>query len=143
MDGQIENAANSQRNDRWLSQVEIVTHAGPHRRLWMGPQFVFKTYNTPSGFVFWRQSGFRKFSFSCIFDRNSLALIDTESVEVGKATKSTPMNMPLQPNTSAIPRSSMPVLIESGSYSKRCSFEENRQINKKCHFQAVTSRALG
>lgn len=37
------------RDDRWLSQVEIVTHAGPHRRLWMGPQFIFKTYNTPSG----------------------------------------------------------------------------------------------
>lgn len=29
--------------DRWLSQVEIVTHVGPHRRLWMGPQFSFKT----------------------------------------------------------------------------------------------------
>lgn len=38
-------------DDRWLSQVEIVTHAGPHRRLWMGPQFVFKTYNAPSGSV--------------------------------------------------------------------------------------------
>ena len=37
--------------DRWLSQVEIVTHAGPHRRLWMGPQFVFKTYNATSGLV--------------------------------------------------------------------------------------------
>lgn len=29
--------------DNWLSQVEIITHAGPHRRLWMGPQFSFKT----------------------------------------------------------------------------------------------------
>lgn len=38
------------KDDRWLSQVEIVTHAGPHRRLWMGPQFMFKTYNTPSGY---------------------------------------------------------------------------------------------
>lgn len=37
------------RDDRWLSQVEIITHAGPHRRLWMGPQFIFKTYNTLSG----------------------------------------------------------------------------------------------
>lgn len=37
--------------DRWLSQVEIMTHAGPHRRLWMGPQFVFKTYNAASGSV--------------------------------------------------------------------------------------------
>ncbi|XP_064460640.1 BCAS3 microtubule associated cell migration factor-like isoform X2 [Ornithodoros turicata] len=33
-----------QENDEsWLSQVEIITHAGPHRRLWMGPQFTFKT----------------------------------------------------------------------------------------------------
>lgn len=40
------------RGESWLAQVEIVTHAGPHRRLWMGPQFVFKTYNTPSGYVF-------------------------------------------------------------------------------------------
>lgn len=32
-------------DDQWLSQVEIVTHAGPHRRLWMGPQFSFKTYS--------------------------------------------------------------------------------------------------
>lgn len=39
----------SRSDDRWLSQVEIVTHAGPSRRLWMGPQFVFKLYNTPSG----------------------------------------------------------------------------------------------
>ena len=27
-----------------LNQVEIITHTGPHRRLWMGPQFNFKTY---------------------------------------------------------------------------------------------------
>lgn len=44
------NSASSDRsaNDQWLSQVEIITHAGPHRRLWMGPQFMFKTYNAPS-----------------------------------------------------------------------------------------------
>ncbi|CAH0561495.1 unnamed protein product [Brassicogethes aeneus] len=36
-------------DDSWLSQVEIVTHAGPHRRLWMGPQFTFKTYTTTNG----------------------------------------------------------------------------------------------
>merc|ERR1712227_375859 len=32
--------------DRWLSQVEIVTHIGPARRLWMGPQFMFRTFTT-------------------------------------------------------------------------------------------------
>lgn len=30
------------KTDKWLSQVEIITHAGPHRRLWMGPQFTFR-----------------------------------------------------------------------------------------------------
>lgn len=38
-------------DDQWLSEVEITTHAGPHRRLWMGPQFTFKTYTTTSGYV--------------------------------------------------------------------------------------------
>lgn len=36
--------------NRWLSQVEIVTSSGPNRRLWMGPQFIFKTYML-NGFV--------------------------------------------------------------------------------------------
>ncbi|XP_041457041.1 breast carcinoma-amplified sequence 3-like isoform X2 [Lytechinus variegatus] len=35
-------------DEPWLSQVEMVTHAGPHRHLWMGPQFVFKTVPQPS-----------------------------------------------------------------------------------------------
>ena len=30
----------------WLSEVELVTHATPTRRLWMGPQFFFKTYTS-------------------------------------------------------------------------------------------------
>ncbi|CAF3039158.1 unnamed protein product [Rotaria sp. Silwood2] len=32
-------------NDDWLRQVEINTCIGPHRRLWMGPQFQFKHYS--------------------------------------------------------------------------------------------------
>ena len=35
--------------EQWLSQVEIVTHIGPHRRLWMGPQFCFKTIRRVEG----------------------------------------------------------------------------------------------
>lgn len=42
---------NDEKDDRWLSNVEIITHASPHRRIWMGPQFMFKIYNTPSGLV--------------------------------------------------------------------------------------------
>ena len=33
---------------KWLSQVEILTHAPPSRRLWMGPQFTFKPYQSHS-----------------------------------------------------------------------------------------------
>jgi len=32
-------------DEHWLSQVEITTHSGPHRRLWMGPQFTFKIFS--------------------------------------------------------------------------------------------------
>ena len=30
----------------WMKQIEINSHIGPHRRLFMGPQFVFKTFNS-------------------------------------------------------------------------------------------------
>ncbi|XP_051864613.1 uncharacterized protein LOC117578056 isoform X2 [Drosophila albomicans] len=128
-DEQDERAAES-----WLAQVEIITHAGPHRRLWMGPQFVFKNYNTPSG--------------------SNLNHVDAEAVEIGvtKTTtttlpstaaasgasltpgggggavitaveRSSPLNMPLggaavgsgTATVATTGRSSVPVLIESGS----------------------------
>jgi hypothetical protein len=56
-------------DDHWLSQVEIVTHLGPHRRLWMGPQFTFKTYTITNGTV-----------------------LETRSVDV---RRSKPVNMPV------------------------------------------------
>lgn len=45
----VENGKSDDNDNKWLSQVEIITHAGPHRRLWMGPQFTFKTHNTNTG----------------------------------------------------------------------------------------------
>ncbi|KAH8273484.1 hypothetical protein KR018_004085 [Drosophila ironensis] len=124
-----------ERAESWLAQVEIITHAGPHRRLWMGPQFVFKNYNTPSG--------------------SNLNHVDSEAVEIGVTKTSTttlpstaagasslaagsaggkdrssPLNMPLNAGapvaasgvgggSSVAGRSGagVPVLIESGSYS--------------------------
>ncbi|XP_052738207.1 breast carcinoma-amplified sequence 3 homolog isoform X2 [Bicyclus anynana] len=80
--------------ERWLSQVEIVTHAGPHRRLWMGPQFVFKTYNSTG---------------------SNSSLSEAEAVEVDTsaargAARSNPVNMPGA-------RPVVPVLVDSGSAS--------------------------
>ncbi|XP_068154800.1 breast carcinoma-amplified sequence 3 homolog isoform X3 [Drosophila tropicalis] len=63
-----------ERAESWLAQVEIITHAGPHRRLWMGPQFVFKNYNTPSG--------------------SNLNHVDTEAVEIGVTKTSTTTTLP-------------------------------------------------
>ncbi|KAJ8726792.1 hypothetical protein PYW08_015189 [Mythimna loreyi] len=80
--------------ERWLSQVEIVTHAGPHRRLWMGPQFVFKTYN-------------------CTGSSSSLSEAETVEVDTSAArgvARSNPVNMPGV-------RPVVPVLIDSGSAS--------------------------
>ena len=31
-------------SEQWLAHVEVCTHEEPPRRLWMGPQFQFKTY---------------------------------------------------------------------------------------------------
>ncbi|XP_063636157.1 uncharacterized protein LOC134806762 [Cydia splendana] len=80
--------------ERWLSQVEIVTHAGPHRRLWMGPQFIFKTYNTTG---------------------SNSSLSEAEAVEVdtsaaGSVARSNPVNMPGV-------RPVVPVMVDSGSAS--------------------------
>lgn len=92
--------------DRWLSQVEIVTHAGPHRRLWMGPQFVFKTYNATSG--------------------APVNLVEAEAVEIGvtggsRLARSNPVNMP-----HAASRSLVPVVIDGSgsSYEQSPKFME-------------------
>ena len=37
----------SETDDHWLSNIEMESHASPHRRLWMGPQFAFKTFQPP------------------------------------------------------------------------------------------------
>ncbi|XP_053658276.1 uncharacterized protein LOC128707346 [Anopheles marshallii] len=107
-------------DDRWLSQVEIITHAGPHRRLWMGPQFMFKTYNTPSG--------------------SPLSSIDTEAVEICTSSgsgnvfnrslqRSNPMNMPL---VGGMMRPLVPVHIESGSCS---SYEQSPRMMNMNEFR--------
>lgn len=99
----LDNDRVNEDDDNWLSQVEIVTHTGPHRRLWMGPQFVFKTYNATTG-----------------------VSNDCDTIEVGSApgprpARSNPVNIPLGSSTRPI----VPVLIESTSNS---SFEQSPRM---------------
>ncbi|KAK3927519.1 Breast carcinoma-amplified sequence 3 [Frankliniella fusca] len=93
-----ESESNGQIEERWLSQVEIVTHAGPHRRLWMGPQITFKTLLPTTSYG------------------PNVSMQDVEAVEVGtvpvsRPARSNPVNMP------SGGRPVVPVLIESGSGS--------------------------
>lgn len=127
-DSSNDSDASMENDERWLSQVEIVTSSGPHRRLWMGPQFIFKTYNTPSGYVKFFASNFEKiesffllqlFTFFGDLHRSTLQHIDSEAVEIGV---NSPANRPARSNPMQTPsigmgRNVVPVLIESGSAS--------------------------
>ncbi|CAI9719521.1 Breast carcinoma-amplified sequence 3,Breast carcinoma-amplified sequence 3 homolog [Octopus vulgaris] len=117
----------------WLPQVEMITHAGPHRRLWMGPQFSFKTYQNSH--------------FTTVLSSNSSALLsqnpesqycsemsgedlyDLQSLTIQPA-RSSPVAMPnTRPayrrssgcdNTMPTNRgsTSSPLLIEAGSFEQ-------------------------
>jgi len=78
--------------DQWLSQVEIVSHVGPARRLWMGPQFSFRTF----------QDG---------IDRED-DLADMDVTVTCRPQQSEPMQMP---GGSPTQRDKRPVFIECGS----------------------------
>jgi len=77
--------------DRWLSQVEIVTHIGPARRLWMGPQFSFRTFQH--------------------MGQSEDDLADMDVTVTTRPQQSEPMQMPGGPN----PLQKPPVFIECGS----------------------------
>lgn len=46
-DNLLDSTKTDSQDDHWLANIEIETHAPPHRRLWMGPQFAFKTFQPP------------------------------------------------------------------------------------------------
>ncbi|XP_047495407.1 BCAS3 microtubule associated cell migration factor-like isoform X2 [Penaeus chinensis] len=83
--------------ERWMAQVEIHTHAGPHRRLWMGPQFTFKSI---PGVGVGYGGGFGQSAFEG-------PPVTTSSV--GRPPRSSPVNMP------GAGGANVPVLIEAGS----------------------------
>nr|XP_045610030.1 BCAS3 microtubule associated cell migration factor-like isoform X2 [Procambarus clarkii] len=82
--------------ERWMAQVEIHTHSGPHRRLWMGPQFTFKSIpSVGSGYAGGGQGGYEG------------TPISVSSLD--RPPRSSPVNMP------GTGGASVPVLIEAGS----------------------------
>uniref|UniRef100_A0A914LKU2 BCAS3 domain-containing protein n=1 Tax=Meloidogyne incognita TaxID=6306 RepID=A0A914LKU2_MELIC len=43
-----ENNQIKQQEKNWLPFLEVITYSGPHRRLWLGPQFCFNVHTTSS-----------------------------------------------------------------------------------------------
>ena len=52
-------------NCEWIKLIEVNTHIGPHRRLFMGPQFIFKTFNSSMS--------------TCTINAASSSVLDNES----------------------------------------------------------------
>ncbi|KAL4223089.1 Breast carcinoma amplified sequence 3 [Mactra antiquata] len=120
-------------DEQWLSQVEIITHAGPHRRLWMGPQFSFKTYQENTTVLSSTSSSL--LSQSPESNMATMDLMgdegDLESLKL-QPTRSNPVSMPnARPayrrlsgsDSSPVPgqgigAQSVPMVIEAGSFDQ-------------------------
>lgn len=103
-------------DESWLSQVEIITHAGPPRRLWMGPQFSFKTFQQPANTTILSSTSSALLSQSSEMVSTTSSAMDIFTEEVNleslgvHPTRSNPVAMPSG-------RQSIPLLIEAGSGS--------------------------
>ncbi|XP_044142195.1 BCAS3 microtubule associated cell migration factor isoform X2 [Bufo gargarizans] len=118
-----------QDDEEWLSQVEIVTHTGPHRRLWMGPQFQFKTIH-PSG-----QTTVISSSSSVLHSHapsdtpQPLLEFDTDDLDLNslriQPVRSEPVSMPGSPRPTADRRGGSTVIdATSGSYDRSVTLLE-------------------
>lgn len=106
----------------WLSQVEIITHAGPHRRLWMGPQFSFQTFQQSSNTTVLSSTSSALLSQSPD-EKSCIADIYTEELDVQnlslRPARSNPMAMPgSYQATSGSPGSLLLIEASSGSFEQ-------------------------
>ncbi|EEB15587.1 breast carcinoma AMPlified sequence, putative [Pediculus humanus corporis] len=101
----LDNDSLNEDDEHWLSQVEIITHTGPHRRLWMGPQFVFKTFTSVSGIS-----------------------NDFDAVEVGSGTSSRPIVPVLIESTSSSSLEQSPRMYPSYSEESDSSLGPDSQV---------------
>lgn len=116
-------------NDQWVSQVEMITHAAPHRRLWMGPQFSFKTFQGGSATVLSSSSPIllsegtecTGMQMDLVSDELNLHSLNLSPVR----KKTAPLSMPgacsskqsLDPQPGSLPYSAFIEACDSGSYS--------------------------
>ncbi|KAG8172150.1 hypothetical protein JTE90_028295, partial [Oedothorax gibbosus] len=113
--------------ESWLSEVEIITHAGPHRRLWMGPQFSFQTFQHSSNTTVLSSNSSALLSQSPESRGALPADIYTEELEVQclRPARSNPVAMPGgHQGSSGSPGSLMCIEASSGSFEQLTSMLE-------------------
>ncbi|CAF1211364.1 unnamed protein product [Rotaria magnacalcarata] len=77
--------------DDWLRQVEMNACIGPHRRLWMGPQFQFKHYSEATVSICHPNSNV----FTADSPQTSMNVVDADLQSLPiKWSKSTPVHVP-------------------------------------------------
>ncbi|GBM40158.1 Breast carcinoma-amplified sequence 3 [Araneus ventricosus] len=113
--------------ESWLSEVEIITHAGPHRRLWMGPQFSFQTFQHSSNTTVLSSNSSALLSQSPETHGALSTDIFTEELEVQslRPARSNPVAMPgSHQATSGSPGSLLFIEASSGSFEQLPSMLE-------------------
>ncbi|XP_075051421.1 BCAS3 microtubule associated cell migration factor isoform X2 [Mixophyes fleayi] len=126
-----------QEDEGWLSQVEIVTHTGPHRRLWMGPQFQFKTIH-PSG-----QTTVISSSSSVLHSHGPsdtpqpLLEFDTDDLDLNslriQPVRSEPVSMPGSPRPVSDRRTGATVIdASSGCRIEKPGLQQHRYLLLNC-----------
>ncbi|GFU24871.1 breast carcinoma-amplified sequence 3 homolog [Nephila pilipes] len=113
--------------ESWLSEVEIITHAGPHRRLWMGPQFSFQTFQHSSNTTVLSSNSSALLSQSPETHGTLSTDIFTEELEVQslRPARSNPVAMPgSHQASSGSPGSLLFIEASSGSFEQLPSMLE-------------------
>ncbi|XP_042899479.1 BCAS3 microtubule associated cell migration factor isoform X2 [Parasteatoda tepidariorum] len=113
--------------ESWLSEVEIITHAGPHRRLWMGPQFSFQTFQHSSNTTVLSSNSSALLSQSPDSQTPLTPDIFTEELEVQslRPARSNPVAMPgSHQSSSGSPGSLLFIEASSGSFEQLPSMLE-------------------
>ncbi|XP_070573678.1 LOW QUALITY PROTEIN: BCAS3 microtubule associated cell migration factor-like, partial [Ptychodera flava] len=116
-------------DEDWLPEVEMLTHAGPHRRLWMGPQFQFKTFNSAVSTTVLSSQSSALLSQSP--ETTGMDLyndeLDFQSLRI-HPVRSQPVPTPHVGRSDDSAATSMPTLIEAGSGS----FDQSSTLLEVC-----------
>jgi len=106
----------------WLAQIEMRTYSAPARRVWLGPQFTFKTLDETSA-----GDGGKSVKLVAVDADDPPPLVVTTGKKGKKKNKnngtSTPPTLPTPPSTQPLPRSqpmhiggrSVPVVLNTGT----------------------------